>query len=275
MASPSQAEASTESGECTEPEHAVTDHDIEDVHISGAPAVVTWIDEEDGQKTKYLCHSTHDHVTLHVHHDATSNTAFFQLRANVAIKAKRDKTHIFISIRPERIQSITVVDDHEHEASAKLGTSTYGLEFKLARPPALIVPKGDLTPKQKGSRLVLDSLRALAGQTSFAVHLATTTLAKDQLVSLCEVASSGMLQSMPKLLDVASLYGGKGGSVIEHESVNSVEEGFAAAPAGAQVESPPSYDEIGSSPHPSLNQSKDHALLNSSEVTRLTRLCRA
>lgn len=252
MASPSQVDVSTESGNSPEPERdqAGTGNDDEDVHISGAPAVVTWSDEHN-QQTQQLCHSTHDHVTFHVHRDASSNTAFFQLRVNVALKAKRDKTHILLSIQPERIRSITVVDGHEHQASAKLGTSTYGLQFKLARPPALIVPKGDLTPKQKNSRLAMDSFRMLVEQTSFDVHLAATTLARDQLLSLCEATSSGRLHSLPKYLDVASLYGGKGGNVIEHAPVTAVTAESSIAVAGAQAESPPSYDELGLGPSPS------------------------
>ncbi|ROW05713.1 hypothetical protein VMCG_05173 [Cytospora schulzeri] len=262
MASPSQVDNSTESGDSPEPENdqAVPDKNDEDVHISGAPAVVTWIDEQN-QQMKQLCHTTHDHVMLHVHRETFSNTAFFQLRANVALKAKRDKTHILLSICPERIRSINVSDGHEHQASAKLGTSTYGLEFKLSRPPALIVPKGDLTPKQKTSRHVLDSFRTLAEQTSFDVHLATTTLGRDRLLSLCEATSSGRLQSMPRFSDVTSLYGGKGGNVIENAPVTAVTTEPPAIHTRAQTGSPPSYDELGLEPgpsRPSFHQSKDH-----------------
>lgn len=261
MASPSQVDVSTESGDSPEPEHdyAVPNDNDEDIHISGAPAVVTWIDEHN-HEMKQLCHSTHDHVTLHVHREASSNTAFFQMRANVALKAKRDKTHIWLSIHLERIRSVTVVDGHEHQASAKLGTSTYGLKFQLAQPPTLVLPKCDLTPKQKSSRHVMDSFRALAEQTSFEVHLATTTLARGQLLSLCEATSSGRLQSMPRFLDVASLYGGKGGHIIEHAPVTPVAP-VAAAPAAvqaeAQAESPPSYDELGPRPSSSLSSSNE------------------
>lgn len=105
MATPSQADISTEPGESTDSEHTVPNNDSEDVNISGARAVVIWIEGEDNQQRKHFCHFTHDHVTLHVHHDASSNTAFFQMRANVALKVKREKTHIFLSIPPERIFS--------------------------------------------------------------------------------------------------------------------------------------------------------------------------
>lgn len=141
---------------------------------------------------------------------------------------------------------MAVVDGHEHEASAKLGTSTYGLEFNLTRPPSMIVPNGDLTPKQKASGIVMDSFRTLARLTSFVVYTAASTLAKCQLVWLCEATSSGRLRSTPKFLDVPSLYGGKGGKVIELEPVNIA----SAESAPPQVESSPSYNDLGVGPSP-------------------------
>ena len=259
MASPSDAVAPTEPRESTESERSAACHnENEDVHIFGVPAAVTWIDEKDNEHS--LCYSAHDHVTLHVQHDSASNTAFFQLRANVSLKARRDRTHLFLSIRPEHTQSVTVVDGDDQHASVNLGTSTYGLVFKLARPPTLIVPKGDITPKQKNSRFVLDSLRALAGQTCLTVRLAAMTLARDRLVSLCEATSSGRLQSIPKFLDVASLYGGKGGHILEHESLVEVTTDAATASASAEAGSPPSYDELdpqSSHAHSLTAQSKD------------------
>lgn len=241
MASLPETVASGKSLECADPERLAPNNDDGNVHISGAPAVVTWIDEKDNKTTNYLCHSAHDHVTLYVERDSSSNTAFFQLRANVSLKARRDKTHVFLSIRPESIESVVTVARDDHQVSTTLGTSTYGLEFKLASVPVLIVPKGDVTPKQKSSRLVLDLLRTLAKQTCFTVHFATTTLAKDHLVSLCEATSAGALRSTPRFLDVASLYGGKGGHILELESTgigNTI-----TTSVGAEFDSPPSYDE--------------------------------
>ncbi|CAN8102437.1 unnamed protein product [Discula destructiva] len=68
-------------------------------------------------------------------------------------------------------------------------------------------------------------------------------------MSLCESVSSGNLRSSPRFTDTASLYGGKGGRVVQHvsEAVAAPDPASAVAPV---VESPPSYDELGMSSPP-------------------------
>lgn len=259
MASPSQADVSTDSGEVTDLE-GTADRPKNDVHINGAPACVTWIDG-DSQQARSICHTTHDHVFFHAEHETSSNTALFQIRANVALKARKDKTNVFLSIYPECIQSVAIVAHNEGDdaTSAQLGTRTYCLQFRMSMPPALVVPKGDLTPKQRSAGLMLDSLRGLAKQIAFKVELPTTTLAKAQLESLCKAASSGALSSMEKLKDVASLYGGKGGRIIQHERQPAIASGVATASAEPETEQLPSYDDLGfghDSPGPHTTQSK-------------------
>lgn len=259
MASPSPADVSTDSGEVTEPENTA-DCPNNDVHINGAPACVTWIDG-DSRQARSICHTAHDHVSFHAQHETSSNTALFQIRANVALKVRKDKTNVFLSIYPECIQSVAIVahDEGDDTTSAQLGTRTYRLQFTLSTPPVLVVPKGDLTPKQKSSGLLLDSLRGLAEQTTFKLQLPTTSLAKAQLGSLCKAASSGALSSMEKLKDVASLYGGKGGRIIQHDRQPAVASQVATAPTGPESEQLPSYDDLGfghNSPGPHATQSK-------------------
>ncbi|KAI7773016.1 hypothetical protein LA080_012493 [Diaporthe eres] len=257
MASPSQADVSTDSGEVTDPENS-TECPKNDVQINAVPACVTWNDG-DSRQARSICHSAHDHLHFHAQHDTSSDTAFFQVRTNVALKARKDKTNVFLSIYPERIQSVAVVasDGADSAASAQLGTSAYCLLFTLSMPPALIVPKGDLTPKQRSSGLLLDCLRGLAEQTTFKLHLPTTALSKVQLESLCKAASSGALSSMEKLKDVASLYGGKGGRIIQHEPQAAVASQTASATAVPETEGLPSYDDLGfenDSPRPYTTQ---------------------
>ncbi|KAG6363990.1 hypothetical protein INS49_009093 [Diaporthe citri] len=162
---PSQADVSTDYGEVTDPEN-YAEYPKNDVQINAVPT--------------------------------SSDTAFFRVRTNIALKARKDKTNVFLSIYPERIQSVAVIAIHAEHAS-------------------VVVPKGDLKPKQRSSGLLLDSLRGLAEQTSFRLHLPTTALSKAQLESLCKAASSGALPSMEKLKDVASPYGGRGGRIIQPE----------------------------------------------------------
>lgn len=263
-------DAETESGESSLADIALSKFDSHGIDVSGAPAVVSWIEKEgDGNSTlQHLSHSTHDHLTLQLHRDASLNTAFFQLKANVALKSRRDRTNVFFSIQPERIRTVALIEHDESQNAAvnKLGTGTCRLQFALDKSPSLIVPQGDLTPKHKNSRLVLDSLQALLRQTSFSVDLPSSTVSKARLVSLCESVSSGNLRSTPRFTDVASLYGGKGGRVIEHESQAAVASGSARRAAGPKEESPPSYDELGmSSPlRPVASQSKAPATAKAS-----------
>lgn len=260
------SDASTESGGMNEADIAPTTFSLSDLDISGAPAVVTWCDQGLTSNTRALSHSAHDRLTLQIHRDTTSNSAFIQLKANVALKARRDRTNVFLAIHPERIQTVAIVDDAEDKelATNQLATTTYCLQFVLARPPTLVVPQGDLTPKHKTSRLVLDSLQALAKQTRCSVHLPSATVAKARLVSLCEALSAGTLRSTPKFTDVASLYGGKGGRIIEHGIQPAASGPGSAAPATTEAESPPSYDELSlsSPPRPYNAQSKTPAIIN-------------
>lgn len=76
MPSPSQEDVSTDPGEFTDPKYDLPLDKGGDIHVSGAPAVVAWFDEENGQQTKYLCHSTQDHVTISVQRDSSSTPPF-------------------------------------------------------------------------------------------------------------------------------------------------------------------------------------------------------
>lgn len=229
----------------------------------GAPVVVTWISPSDNDGAlRYLSHSTHDHLSLSIYRNVVSSTAFFQLRASVAFKTRRDRTNILMSIPPENIQALALIDDGKgiEVATSCLATTTRCLRFHLRAPPSVIVPKGDITPKQKGSRIVLDSLRALASETAFSLHIPSLTISNTQLVALCTAVTSGTLRSTDRFLDIASLYGGKGGRVLEGEEA--LGQRVSGPPStigpssmpGGQLEareSPPSYDESNVQPNTS------------------------
>lgn len=268
-------DAPTESGESSNADISPSKFDSDSIDVSGAPAVASWLgDDGDHKSTQYLSHSSHDHLTLQIYRDASSNTAFFQLKANVALKSRRDRTNILLSIYPERIRDLKLVehDGSEGEASSKLGTATYRLQFALHKAPALIVPQGDLTPKHKKSRVVMDSLQALTKQTKFCLDVPTSAATKARLASLCVAVSSGNLQSASRFTDIASLYGGKGGRIIEHVSQSAMAPALAPPVFGLEVDSPPSYDELGvSGPiQPSFSQSRAPSQLNALFQTTLT-----
>lgn len=255
----SQLDATTDSGDSPGPDIVPSKFPNGDLDVSGVPAVVTWIDHDAGRETEQRAHHSVSDLSLQFHRDTSSNSAFLQLKANVSLKARRDRTNIFVSIPPECVRTVAVVEDEgTQSATDKLATSTHSLRLDLSSPPSLVVPKGDLTPKNKNSGAVLDSLQALAKQTCFSVHIPCATLAKLRLVSFCEAVSSSGVRSSPKFLDVASLYGGKGARVIEYDPEKLVAPSYAPTASEPKSQSPPSYDELSlsSPPRPSIIQSK-------------------
>lgn len=202
------------------------------------PAVVAW--------------GLSDHlsdVTFDARRLDSINEAFFKLRSTVTLKASAPtKTPFFVFIPPERIKLLQVDglgmagperDNHADAARKNLGTDTVCLRFVLAKSADLVGPKtADLTPKNKASGAVLDSLRSLACQVSFAVYFARNVLSQSRLSALCKSASDAGLKSIGRQADVASLYWGKGGQVIIRRDAS---DDLAST---ASWNSPPSYTDL-------------------------------
>lgn len=258
----SQLDATTDSDGSSHADIIPSKFPSDDLDISGASTVVTWTEcDLHGGTERRVCRSVTD-LSLQLHRDAAAKSAFLQCKASIAFKARRDRTNVFISVQPETIRRIEIVDDDDgiQLATSKMATSTHCMRLELSKPPTLTVPKVDLTPKNKQSGLMLDSLQALAKQTSLCVHVPCTTISKARLTSFCLALSTPGLRSSPKFLDVASLYGGKGGRIIDYDPSKVVVSSSAAEPEGL---SPPSYDELGYSdpPRPSFTQSKAYHFL--------------
>jgi hypothetical protein len=225
---------------------AAVDSSSDDVGIS-TPAIAAW-----GSG------ATLTDVTFDIRRVASNNTAFFKLRIALILKSSPStKVAFYLFVHPERIRSLGLggseIETVSDAATAldvarnKLGTVVAYLEFVLDRPADLIGPKGmGLTPKNKVSGDVFDSLRALSRQNRFAIYFPQNVVSRAQLISLCHAACDGALKSVVRHADIASLYRGKGGQVITDPSVDSV----VADDAGTISVSPPSYDEIGPGPPP-------------------------
>lgn len=219
-----------------------TESGLEGLEISNEPVVVTWTNPD----LHHLSHTTNDNFTISIHSD--SSTAVFQFRASVALENKRERTKVLLTVPPENIHTLALAEDDGgmELASSRLDTITRCLRFNLRQPPSLIAPKGDLTPKSRASRIVLDSLRALATQNTFSLHLSAAKTSDAQWTALCAAVTSGSLRSVENFLDIASLYGGKGGRILE-----GAELGPFSGPSpprgpsseqGDQGDGPPSYD---------------------------------
>ncbi|ORY56886.1 uncharacterized protein BCR38DRAFT_450297 [Pseudomassariella vexata] len=224
--------------------------DIDNVDVSGVPAIVVGI----GNNGQRECIAPFAHLALDLHRDASSSTAFIKLRAKLALQDRRNKINLFLFMYPERIQSLELVDDDEYQVQAqeKLGgKNTYCLRFCLNQAAALIVPKEVLmVPKHDKDVQVLRRMKKLAEQKTLAVYLSSATMPRRTLLSLCKAVIS--CRSMQRHANLTSLYGGKGGKILECDQPEPQEnEGC-----------PPPYKEVGPSP-PSLPypaQSKDPAL---------------
>lgn len=207
----------------------------DDIELS-APAVVAWVTSDN--EARHLAD-----VTLEIRRDASRNTAFFKLRSTIVFKALAPvKSGLFLFVHPERIHSLDL-DESDVEASAQLSkakktlsSDTACLRFSLARHADLVGPAiPSLTPKNRVNGDLLDLMRSLVGQTSFSVYLPQNVSSKARMRSLCKAASNGSMRSIPRQADIASLYQGRGGQLINVSST-------------CDIGSPPSYDEVEPSP---------------------------
>ena len=229
------------------------------IDTSAQPAIASWTHDSGAPRSLAA-------LRFHIFHDPSTSTAFFKLRATVTFKATgarpKRTTAAWLHIAPERVEAISLGDEKnvDEAMSKKLGPNTVWWHFSLTRPGTLVLPP-DYDVKSKGQQSddPLDGLWALARATSFSVSacLPARTVPRGRLISLCQAVSGAKsstgakaaepastdvkLASNKHAADTTSLYGGKGGQVVELDSLNLPD------PAGNGA-SPPPYTDIGSSP---------------------------
>lgn len=228
------------------------------IDVTAQPAIASWTHPSGTRQCL-------DALRFHIYHDPSTNSAFFKLRATVTFKATgvrpKRTTAAWLHIAPERVETITLEDENsvDEGMSKKLGATTVCWHFTLNRPGTLVLPP-DYDVKSKGhqSDNPLDGLWVLARATSFSIYacLPARTVSRGRLIALCTAASAGnktagttaeaastdvRLASNKHTADTASLYGGKGGHVVELDCLQS--PGLAGNGA-----SPPPYSDVGPSP---------------------------
>lgn len=223
------------------------------IDVSAQPAIASWIHESGASRNL-------DVHRFHIYHDPSTNTAFFKLRVTVTFKATSVKskrtTAAWLHIAPERIETIALEDEKnvDEAMSKKLGPNTVCCHFSLTRPGTLVLPPDyDLKSKGQQSDDPLDDLWALARAISFSISacLPGRTVSRGRLTSLCKAVSGGNLtasttaevastnvkiSSHKHSADTASLYGGKGGQIVELDSLD------LPGPAGNEAFPPPYAD---------------------------------
>ncbi|KAL7619353.1 hypothetical protein AAE478_009890 [Parahypoxylon ruwenzoriense] len=226
---------------------ALTEAPNPDIDVTARPAVAVWR-LPDGQDQSL------PHVNFDLHYNVRSTKAFFKLRAVAALKAqsRSHKTNVFLFIYPERIRTVCLEESPCAVEAKALGPDVICLRFDLSRAPDLVAPKDSLAPRNQASGKMLNSLRALSQQTTFAIYagIPCRTLPRRQLRSLCEIASRGGLGSIAAHCNTASLYAGNGGRIIEGDNFRVSTVAAASVPhegSGALEmpgESPPAYDQL-------------------------------
>lgn len=228
------------------------------IDVSALPAIASWTCDTGASRNL-------EALRFHIFHDPSTSTAFFKLRATVTFKATgarpKRTTAAWLHVAPERIATITLEDEKSvnKAMSKKLGPNTVCCHFSLTRPGTLVLPPDyDITSKDQQSDDPLDGLWALARATRLSIStcLPARTVSRARLSSLCTAVSGGnltadktagdasaivKLASNKHAADTTSLYGGKGGQVVEPDSLD------LPGPAGNEA-SPPPYADIGPSP---------------------------
>ncbi|KAJ2980848.1 hypothetical protein NUW58_g6838 [Xylaria curta] len=218
------------------PTPAPEDFDLNSIH-----AVVEWLGA-DGQK-RYLYQPDQDpsrQITLDIHFSAGSGAALLKLKAPLGIKARKQKTPLFLYIPGDRISSLVqdVPDAAPEVVRAKLGAVPSRLQLSLSRPADMVGPLVSLAPQNRSHGIMMDCLKLLAQETRLSVYLAHSSLSGAFLRSLCNAVASKALKPIDSAAALRSLYGGLGGKVLEG----------AALRIPVPPTSPPSYDELGPMP---------------------------
>ncbi|RWA10718.1 hypothetical protein EKO27_g4379 [Xylaria grammica] len=218
--------------------------------IKNLPTCVAWRDSH-GENC-YL-----SDVTLSLVYDDDANRALVRLQATIRLKKGLAK-RIYLFVKPDQIRSLAYIStenelDHDKEfhgfAQEKLKTSTHMLKFELRNPPTLVAPtEYRYEFLRASSQATWTSCMAFAKDANcFFLHIPTKSLSKTQLVSFCQAASNrGALTPLDE--NIASIYGGRGGKVVDpHSNIDDdVDDATEARPSiGASSiknDAPPTYD---------------------------------
>ncbi|KAI0592715.1 hypothetical protein F4775DRAFT_581029 [Biscogniauxia sp. FL1348] len=219
-----------------------------DIDLTAQPTVATWCGS-DGQLQSL------PQLKIDLHYNVHSDKAFFKLCATITLKPppRTNKTNIYLFIYPERIQTLTIEECPSPcpVSVQSLGSDVTCLRFNLSRPPALVLPKYSLQPRNKLSGDLLNTFKLLAQQTSFVACLSIPgrTLPRRRLLSLCEAASRHEgLKSIAGRSGITSLYSGHGGRIVEGDGIGISTQPPARNQASCTseiiAEAPPSYEDV-------------------------------
>lgn len=204
------------------------------IDVRDTPAMVQWSDEDARNLGSTLTSST---VSTDMHVDHCKKTASFRLRIVPSQRRSNKSPPLYIIIHSHQILSISLFEDvrePKEEQPAPKDTSIC-LHFQLHRPSALVMPNESPHSRTETRFAALQSFRAVAQQTSLKVYIPGGVISQPQIVALTG-ATYQEYASSSRHTDIASLYGGRGGKVVQHENLD------------LSTETPPSYDALGPPP---------------------------
>lgn len=204
---------------------------------------------------------SHIPCTLNLFFDSKSQTAFLKFRLSVKTD-HREGQSVYFLVSPEQIASVTVEDDgpiQDPGISQLCNTSrgTVRLRIRLSRAGSVVGPRrwprSPSIAARPNSQACCNpqDVQWLGEQVQFTLYISCRTVSMVQLQELCKALStSGLLKASTPHKDLARMYGGEGGKVIENFSLalgddrNILDENDIST----QSESPPPYDEAAAGP---------------------------
>ncbi|KAI8950488.1 hypothetical protein F4801DRAFT_548790 [Xylaria longipes] len=219
------------------------------IHLKSVPACVAW--PNPCGENRFL-----SDLSLALDYNADTNNALVKLQATTRLKKGPAKPSIFLFIKPEQICALAYTSSEEdlghdeelhRHAREKLNTSTHVLRFELRSPPTFVVPsEHPFKFFRAGSQAVWRSWMAFARDTHcFFLHFPMKSLSKARLISFCQAASTR--EALTSLdTNIVSLYGGKGGKVVDphtHVEDDIALAGVRAAVLSDENNAPPAYEE--------------------------------
>lgn len=204
------------------------------IDIRGVPAVIEWTAGE-----QHRCLGTSLSSTpafFDIDFNASTSTASFRPRVALFRRHSDRPIPVYLVIKPKELQSISLCAlSQESRAVEGPRNSTIHLLFRLHSPATLVVPPDPMRLNNNAQAAIFRLVRSAAQQTTLSIHLQAGVLSQAQLKTLCDADYQSFGPSRC-LADLSTLYGGRGGKVIEPTAVE------------APAESPPSYNELEAPP---------------------------
>lgn len=225
-----------------------------DVHIRGVPAFVTW--QSSGGEKQCL-----ENLDIVLTYRDDSKQALIRLQTGLKPKKESARPNIYLVIKPDQIQAVSCskneddqgvseTEKQQHwDARMKLNSSIHSLRFVLRSPAVLVVPKQYLFSSfRAGSQATWKSWETFARDTlQFMVHFPTKSVSKARLLSCCQALSRpGNITSIDA--DITSLYGGRGGRIVDaqyecNDGGTAVETEAGTFVPSVEDDAPPAYNE--------------------------------